>query len=140
MYMEETRGGLSTPIRNTDLVGGFGTRNYKGIRFGAGAARTSTRCAPQGKTNASTYAPIHWGWVAWTGWIPGLGKVVIIDHTVSFTSIYAHLASIDVTVGEKVKTGQVLGAMGDTESFFGKRLYMELRRDGVALDPLPWMR
>ena len=139
MYMEETRGGLSTPIRNTDLVGGFGTRNYKGIRSVWRGAHFYPMRAPKEDERVDVRA-IYWGWVAWTGWIPGLGKVVIIDHTVSFTSIYAHLASIDVTVGEKVKTGHVLGAMGDTESFFGKRLYMELRRDGVALDPLPWMR
>jgi len=139
MYMEETRGGLSTPIRNTDLVGGFGTRNYKGIRSVWRGAHFYPMRAPAEGERVDVRA-VYWGWVAWTGWLPGLGQVVILDHTVGYTSLYAHLASIDVTVGAKVKTGEVLGAMGDTESFFGKRLYMELRRDGVALDPLPWMR
>lgn len=139
MYMEETRGGLSTPIRNTDLVGGFGTRNYKGIRSVWRGAHFYPMRPPAEGERVDVRA-IYWGWVAWTGWLPGLGQVVILDHTVGYTSLYAHLASIDVTVGAKVKTGEVLGAMGDTESFFGKRLYMELRRDGVALDPLPWMR
>jgi len=139
MYMEETRGGLATPIRNTDLVGGFGTRNYKGIRSVWRGAHFYPMRAPAEGERVDVRA-IYWGWVAWTGWLPGLGQVVIIDHTVGYTSLYAHLATIEVTVGAKVKTGEVLGAMGDTESFFGKRLYLELRRDGVALDPLPWMR
>jgi len=139
MYMEETRGGLATPIRNTDIVGGFGTRNYKGIRsVWRGTHFYPMRPPPDdGRTEVRA---IYWGWVAWTGWLAGLGQVVILDHTMGYTSIYAHLATIDVAVGIKVKTGEILGAMGDTESFFGPRLYMELRKDGVALDPVPWMR
>lgn len=139
MYMEETRGGLATPIRNTDIVGGFGTRNYKGIKsVWRGAHFYPMR--PPANDGRTDVRAIYWGWVAFTGWIPGLGQVVILDHTVGFTSLYAHLDTIDVKVGDKVKTGDILGAMGETESFFGKRLYLELRRDGVALDPVPWMR
>lgn len=139
MYMEETRGGLATPIRNTDIVGGFGTRNYKGIRsVWRGAHFYPMRPPPEG--GRTDVRAIYWGWVAWTGWLAGLGQVVILDHTMGYTSLYAHLATIEVEVGAKVKTGDVLGAMGDTESFFGPRLYMELRKDGVALDPVPWMR
>ena len=37
-----------------------------------------------------------------------------------------------------VRTG--LATLGDSESFFGKRLYLELRKDGVTTDPLPWIR
>ena len=83
---------------------------------------------------------IYWGYVAWTGWLTGLGKVVIVDHTMGYASLYAHLASIDVKVGDKVGTGATLGAMGATESFFGPRLYLELRKDGAALDPMPWFK
>lgn len=139
MYMEETRGGLATPIRNTDIVGGYGTRNYKGIKsMWRGAHFYPMR--PPANGGRTDVRAIYWGWVAFTGWIPGLGQVVILDHTVGFTSLYAHLDAIDVKVGDKVKTGDILGAMGETESFFGKRLYLELRREGVALDPVPWMR
>jgi len=139
MYIEETRGGLAPPIRNADVVGGYGTRNYKGIRsIWHGVHFVPMR--PPADLSPTPVRAIYWGWVAWTGWLTGLGQVVIVDHTVAYTSIYAHLGSIAVKVGEKVGTGQVLGTMGDSESFFGKRLYLELRRDGVALDPLPWMR
>ncbi len=139
LYMEETRGGLATPIRNSDLVGGYGTRTYKGIRsVWRGAHFVPLRPPPdEGRTDVRA---IYWGWIAWTGWIAGLGRVVIIDHTMGYASLYAHLETIEVAVGDKVKTGQVLGAMGDSESFFGKRLYLELRKDGIALDPRPWMR
>jgi septal ring factor EnvC (AmiA/AmiB activator) len=139
LYMEETRGGLAPPIRNYEVVGGFGTRNYKGILSVWRGAHFIPLHTPRGDGPTEVRA-IYWGWVAWTGWIAGLGRVVIVDHTMGYASIYCHLGSIDVEVGVKVKTGEVLGAMGDSESFFGKRLYMELRRDGVALNPLPWLR
>ena len=83
---------------------------------------------------------IYWGYVAFTGWIEGLGRVVIIDHTLGYTSLYGHLSSIAVTVGEKVKTGQTIGELGDSGSFFGERLYLELRENGRALNPLPWLK
>lgn len=139
LYMEETRGGLGPPIRNSDVVGGFGTRTYKGIKsVWRGAHFVPLR--PPRDGGATEVHAIYWGWIAWTGWIAGLGRVIIIDHTLGYTSIYAHLDEIEVEVGDKVKTGQVLGAMGDSESFFGKRLYLEIRRDGKALNPLPWLR
>ncbi|MFO0745659.1 MAG: M23 family metallopeptidase [Myxococcota bacterium] len=139
MYFEETRGGLAVPIRNPDLVGGFGARIYLGVRSTWHGLHMVPMRPPKDGERVDIRA-IYWGWVAWTGWIQGLGKVVVLDHTMGYTTLYAHLASIDVKVGDKVKTGTPLGAMGATESFFGARLYLELRKDGVALDPLPWMR
>lgn len=127
------------PIRNPDVVGGFGTRNYLGVKSVWHGIHLVPMRAPKDAERVDIRA-IYWGWVAWTGWIQGLGKVVIVDHTMGYTSLYAHLASIDVKAGEKVKTGTPLGAMGATESFFGARLYMELRKDGQALDALSWMR
>ena len=44
------------------------------------------------------------------------------------------------TGGSKVKTGSVLGLMGDTGSLHGPRLYLEVRREGRAIDPTPWFR
>jgi septal ring factor EnvC (AmiA/AmiB activator) len=138
MYFEETRGGLAVPILNPDLVGGYGTRNYKGIRsMWRGIHLVPARTPKDGKVPVRA---IYWGWVAWTGWIQGLGRVVILDHTMGYTSIYAHLAEISVEVGAKVKTGETLGIMGESESFFGPRLYHELRKDGVAMDPMSWFR
>lgn len=138
MYLEETRGGLAAPIRNSEVVGRFGTRIYKGITSKwRGAHFVPLRPPREGKAEARA---IYWGWVAWTGWMQGLGQVVIVDHTMGYWSIYGHLSAIDVEVGAKVSSGQPLGRIGDTESFFGDRLYLELRKDGVAIDPVPWLK
>lgn len=138
MFFEETRGGLASPIRNSEVVGRFGTRSYKGISSRwRGAHFVPLRPPREGGVEARA---IYWGWVAWTGWMQGLGQVVILDHTMGYWTIYGHLSRIDVPLGEKVRSGQTLGLMGDTESFFGPRLYLELRKDGVAIDPVPWIR
>jgi len=138
MFFEETRGGLAAPIRNSDVAGRFGTRAYKGTTSKwKGAHFVPLRPPAEGKTEVRA---IYWGWVAWTGWMQGLGQVIILDHTMGYWTVYGHLSRIDVPLGEKVKSGQTLGMMGDTESFFGERLYLELRKDGVAIDPVPWIR
>ncbi len=138
LYIEETRGGLAWPIRNSDVVGGFGTRNYKGIRsVWRGAHLVPLRPPASGKTEVRS---IYWGYVLWTGWMQGLGQVVMVDHTLGYVSLYAHLASIEVEVGTKVASGDILGLMGDTESYFGPRLYLELRKDGVAIEPIGWLK
>ena len=71
-----------------------------------------------------------------------MGKTVIVDHTKGYMSLYAHLKEVNakVKVGHRVKTGTILGLMGDTGSLHGPRLYLEVRDDGRAIDPSPWFR
>ena len=83
---------------------------------------------------------LYWGYVAHVGWLRGLGKTVIVDHTKGYMSLYAHLDETRVKVGDKVPSGAVLGLMGDTGSLHGPRLYLEVRREGRAIDPTPWFR
>lgn len=138
MYFEETMGGLAAPVRNSEIVGRFGTRGYKGILSKwRGVHFVPLRPPREGKAEVRA---VYWGWVAWTGWMQGLGQVVILDHTMGYWSLYGHLSKIEISVGEKVRSGQTLGYIGDTESFFGDRAYLELRKDGVAIDPVPWLK
>jgi murein DD-endopeptidase MepM/ murein hydrolase activator NlpD len=136
LYIAETKGGLSVPLRGADLAAGFGQRIHNGVKSTwRGIELVPLRDAPRVEVRA-----IYWGYVAWAGWIRGLGRVVILDHTLGFYSIYGHLAAVTVPLGQKVRTGEPIGLLGDTESFFGRRLYLELRKDGVAVDPMPWFR
>ena len=92
-----------------------------------------------GKRNVNVRS-LYWGYVAHAGWLRGLGKTVIIDHTKGYMSLYAHLKDINVATGDKVKSGTVLGMMGETGSLHGPRLYLEVRHEGRAIDPTPWFR
>ena len=84
--------------------------------------------------------PIFWGYVAHAGWVRGLGRTVIVDHTRGYMSLYAHLDEIHVEVGQKVDATMRIGNMGDTGSLFGPRLYFEIRKDGEAIDPFLWLK
>jgi septal ring factor EnvC (AmiA/AmiB activator) len=80
------------------------------------------------------------GRIVYADWLRGYGQVVIIDHHDALHAVVAHLASIDVRVGERVEPGQSLGTVGDTGSLRGPVLYFELRHKGAPVDPKAWLR
>jgi murein hydrolase activator len=91
--------------------------------------------APSG-TPVHAVAP---GTVVWTGWMRGYGNVVIVDHGDGYHSVVAHLAEVMRALGAHVFEGDVLGTVGDTGSLQGPLLYFEIRRQGLAVDPAPWL-
>lgn len=90
--------------------------------------------APQGSPVVSVGA----GTVAFSGWLKGYGNLLIIDHGDGYHSLLAHLQRSDVEVGNEVEEGETVGAVGDTGSLKGTYLYFEIRKQGQAIDPLPW--
>lgn len=65
----------------------------------------------------------------------GLGNHVVIDHGNGVTSVYGHLNSISVSVGEMVDTNTIVGYEGTTGVSTGPHLHFEIRVDGQATDP-----
>jgi murein hydrolase activator len=91
---------------------------------------------------ASLGTPIHAvaaGLVRFANWFKGYGKLVILDHGRGYYSLYAQASELDVTEGQKVTNGQIIGTVGDTGSLYGSSLYFEIRRDGVPQDPERWL-
>jgi septal ring factor EnvC (AmiA/AmiB activator) len=82
---------------------------------------------------------IHDGLVVHAGWFSAYGNLLIVDHGDGYFSLFAHLASLDVKVGDRVDRGQRLGAVGRTGSLKGPYLYFEVRHHGEALDPSAWV-
>ncbi len=80
------------------------------------------------------------GSVAYVGWLRGYGQLVIVDHGEQYHTLVAHLGSASVVVGDPVAAGAALGTVGDSGSLRGALLYFELRRQGVPIDPMPWLR
>lgn len=66
----------------------------------------------------------------------GYGVHVIVDHGNGLTSLYAHLTSTQVSEGQTVSKGQVLGLSGSTGRSTGPHLHLEVRRDGQPVDPM----
>jgi septal ring factor EnvC (AmiA/AmiB activator) len=92
--------------------------------------------APQG----TPFRAVEGGIVRYADWFKGYGKLVILDHGAGYYSLYAQAAELNVSEGEKVVAGEVLGAVGDTGSLVGTSLYFEIRKNGVPQDPALWLK
>lgn len=79
------------------------------------------------------------GRVRFAGWFRGYGKIVILDHGAGYFTVSGQLSQIRVQVGHQIKSGQILGTVGQTGSLEGPGLYFEVRRGGAPLDPAEWL-
>jgi murein DD-endopeptidase MepM/ murein hydrolase activator NlpD len=79
------------------------------------------------------------GKVIIAGWQRGYGKVVYVDHGSGLSTRYGHLSEIDVTVGETVSRGQVIGLVGSTGRSTGPHLHYEVRINNQPVDPKPYL-
>jgi murein DD-endopeptidase MepM/ murein hydrolase activator NlpD len=76
------------------------------------------------------------GRVEHAGTMGGYGLTVVLSHGRSVTSLYAHMSRIDVRPGDRVRGGQVIGAVGRTGNATGPHLHFEVRRWGRLEDPV----
>lgn len=92
--------------------------------------------------NGNTGDPIaaaKGGTVILAGWNGGYGNAVVISHGDGITSLYAHQSSISVSVGQNVGRGEVVGAVGSTGQSTGPHLHFEIRVNGSAVNPRPYL-
>lgn len=123
--------------RNTKVFSNFAetrTYVYQGkqvdtqVHYGYDLA--ATRQAPVPAANR--------GAVVYTGPLTIYGNTVILDHGLGLQTLYAHLSSVDVKVGDTVDKGQVLGHSGATGLAMGDHLHFEVLVHGVSVTPLEW--
>jgi murein DD-endopeptidase MepM/ murein hydrolase activator NlpD len=69
----------------------------------------------------------------------GYGMVVVLDLPGPYSALYAHLSSVAVQPGDRVRKGQRLGLAGCTGSCSGTHLHFEVERGGVPVDPLRFL-
>lgn len=73
------------------------------------------------------------------GWGGGYGNHVIINHGDGFSTLYGHMSTISVSVGQWVNQGQSIGVMGSTGWSTGTHVHFEIRQNGVAKNPLDYL-
>jgi LysM repeat protein len=79
------------------------------------------------------------GRVIFTGISGGYGNLIQIVHKNGYITLYGHLSKILVKVGDKIKRGQLIGRVGETGRVTGPHLHFEIRKNGKAVDPLPYI-
>lgn len=106
-------------------TGGVIVRNGIGIAASAGTAVKAVEAGRVAlRQNLGTY-----------------GLTVVVEHGNGFYSLYAQLASANVTVGTAITRGQTIGTVGGRGSEHGPHLYFEIRgQNQIALDPTAWLR
>ena len=67
------------------------------------------------------------------------GNTVRIAHAGGYETVYAHLESMDVHAGQRVRAGQRLGAVGMSGQAFAPHLHYEVRKDGAVTDPVGYL-
>ena len=92
-------------------------------------------------SEAQVIAPYE-GRVAFTGLFRGYGRLLIIEHGAGYHTLLAGMGRIDVIVGQWLLGGEPVGIMGRIQTKNKRRkpsLYLELRRGGQPINPLPWL-
>lgn len=80
------------------------------------------------------------GKVAYSGQgMKGYGRVIVLKHTGDLSTVYAHNSTNLVRMGDRVVKGQVIGRVGKTGWATGPHLHFEIRKRGVARNPLSYL-
>jgi len=116
------------------ITSAFGTRR----RYQGGGLSYHAGIDIDGQTGDDVRAPAA-GVVVLAEPLQVRGKAVVIDHGVGIYSGLYHLDDVDVSIGQFVQRGQVVGRMGATGLVTGSHLHWEMRVGGVAVEPRAWL-
>ena len=80
------------------------------------------------------------GQVRHAGWAGGYGRMVLIAHGWSYSTVYGHNSKVVVKEGQRVQRGQLIAYMGTTGHSTGNHLHYEVLRHGKPVNPVPYLR
>lgn len=128
-----------TPLGNpTDapLSSGFGWRSSpfrkaKHSRFHSGLDYSVDKFSPVWATAD--------GVVTEAGRCGDYGNCIVVDHGNGYETLYAHLSRFNVEVGASVCRSQAIGQIGSSGRSTGPHLHYEVRKDGVPINPIPFV-
>jgi murein DD-endopeptidase MepM/ murein hydrolase activator NlpD len=120
------------PIKNMyNVTSGFGMRMHPSLKImrpHTGVDITAPRGTPVYATADGVVSSRPAG--------SGYGITVIIDHGYSYNTLYGHLLKKTVSIGQKVKRGQLIGYVGNTGLSIGPHLHYEVWKNGRPVNPV----
>jgi murein DD-endopeptidase MepM/ murein hydrolase activator NlpD len=122
------------PVDNLVLTSSYGVRSnpFNGHR------RAHKGIDIPGPVGTPIYATAD-GVVARSEWASGYGNLVAINHGNGIETRYGHMSKLIVGPNEYVRRGQLIGLMGSTGRSTGSHLHYEVRIDGEAVNPMPFV-
>lgn len=130
----EKKGSLPWPIAGR-VVTRFGLQRHP--RFNTTTMNNGVEISPQ---KSVVVKCIHPGTVAYTDYFQGYGNLIIIDHGMSYYTLYGHCSDFFVKKGDPVQVDQSIAIVGDYSSLKGTTLYFEIRYKTKPLNPLQWLK
>lgn len=125
------RGLLEPPVRGR-VIQGFGLKKHP--KFGTKVRSDGIYIRPR---KSLEVRPVVKGRVAFAGFIPGLNRVIIVDHGEGYFSIYGGLEVLYTIEGQQVRQRAVLGVLPEEKP---QDLYFEIRHHDRPLNPMKWLR
>ena len=130
--------GVAIPSRAPLAIGstssGYGLRTHP-VLGGTRAHNGIDLAAP---TGTPVYATAD-GIIGRADWYSSYGLYISVEHGASMQTRYAHLSRLAVAAGDNVKKGDLIGYVGSTGRSTGPHLHYEVRVDGLAVNPIPYM-
>ncbi|MBN1225199.1 MAG: peptidoglycan DD-metalloendopeptidase family protein [Candidatus Aminicenantes bacterium] len=130
----EKKGKIPWPISG-QIVTHFGLKRHP--RFRTLTKNNGIEISP--KKNVIVKS-IHPGTVVYNDHFQGYGNLLIIDHGMSYYSLYGHCTDFLVKKGDPVQSEQPIAMVGDLGSLKGQTLYFEIRYKTKPLNPLQWLK
>ena len=124
------------PVKTAEFTSGYGIRSDP-FRGRAARHQGIDLAAPQGTPIYATADGIVSEAAYNSG---GYGNLVKLDHGRGIETRYGHLSTFLVRAGQRVVRGQQIGRMGSTGRSTGSHLHYEVRIDGRAVNPIPFMK
>ncbi len=126
--------GMQWPV-NGPITSGFGYRTHPVLGYQRLHAGTDF-----GAASGAPIVAAASGTVISAGWTGGYGNATIIAHGDGLATLYGHQSRLAVWAGTRVSRGQVVGYVGSTGMSTGPHLHFEVRRHGVPVDAVPFLR
>ncbi len=138
--LDQLQGGIvaipsAQPVQAMSLTSNFGVR-IDPFRGGRAMHAGVDIPGPYGTPIYATADAV----VGRTGWIGGYGNLIELEHGKGIQTRYGHLSSILVGPGKRIKRGELIGLMGSTGRSTGNHLHYEVRIDGRAVNPTPFLQ
>jgi septal ring factor EnvC (AmiA/AmiB activator) len=133
--LTERRGKLSWPLEGR-IVTPFGFEkhpDFKTVVMNKGVEISPAK-------DKSRILAVHAGKVVYADYFQGYGNLLIVDHGMTYYTLYGHCSEFLAAVGDMVRSGQPVAVVGDSGSLKGECLYFEVRYKTKALDPLQWLK